>query len=50
VAAESFGQRHKQGSVAVAASAVGEDEGVVVWDLRRVQEAADGGIERIVAE
>ena len=48
VRAESFGEGNEQGSVAVAAGTVSKDEGMAVWGLRRVEETADGGIERVV--
>src|SRR5580658_3775076 len=40
---EAFSQRHEQGSIAIRACAVGQDEGVAVGIRRRVQEAAHGG-------
>jgi hypothetical protein len=45
---EAFSQRHEQGSIAIRACAVGQDEGVAVGIRRRVQEAAHGGHERVV--
>jgi hypothetical protein len=46
VPAESSGESHKQWRIAIAASAVGEDDGIARRLRRRVQDAAYGGINR----
>ena len=42
---KSFADRDQKRSSAIRARSVSEDQGVAVWVRRRVQEAADGGVQ-----
>ena len=48
MSAECVGERDEELSVAVTARTVSEDQTAVVWGLRSVKMAADGGIEYVV--
>src|SRR5258708_7923382 len=42
---KSFAERDQKRSIAIRARAVSKDQGIAVWARRRVQEAADSGVQ-----
>ena len=47
---ESFADRDQEWSSAIRARAMSKDQGVAVWVRRRVQEAADRGVQRVIGQ
>ena len=50
MSSKGFAERDQQGSGAIRARAVREDQCVAVWILGRVQKAADRGVQRIIGK